>query len=460
MSVQRGGRRAAQRGHRRVVVLSTVAGLVALSGCQSDGQDRSAPGAPQEGSAVSAAPASFEVSVADKARNVRPDAALTVSAKNGTLHTVQLSDPKGNVLHGDTSEGTWRLADIMTPGATYTLSMTAENGDGATAKETRTFTTIVPKIEATYRVTPDKETVGVGMPVMVTFDSSVKTAAQRAAVEKRMELKVTPAQTGSWGWLSDNQLMWRPKTYWKPNTKVSVNAPLTGLQTGDGKFITENKGAAFTISSRSRISTVDLASHVMTVRENGKIVHTYPISGGQPTASYETRSGTKVITEKKSFMVMDAATLGVPKDDPNYYRTEVDYAMRVTNTGEFLHSAPWSVWAQGSRNVSHGCVNMGPNAAKAMFEQSIVGDVVDFTGSARRMQPGDGLSVWLFSYPEWQAKSALAKPAAKKSGAAEEKSSDKAPAKKDTSPTSSPTDPSTPTKSTPPNSAAPTRAAA
>lgn len=97
------------------------------------------------------------------------------------------------------------------------------------------------------------------------------------------------------------------------------------------------------------------------------------------TTRHRTRSGTKIITEKLPFMVMDAATLGVPKDDPNYYRTEVNYAMRVTNTGEFLHSAPWSVWAQGRQNVSHGCVNMGPGAARAMFRDSLVGDVVDFT---------------------------------------------------------------------------------
>lgn len=359
-------------------------------------------------------PVVITASVAKGATDVRPDAKVTVSAKQGTLHTVTVKDPKGKELRGEIANGSWRLLDVLSPGTTYTLAATGQAEGGAPGTLSQKFTTLTPKVEATYRVTPDETTVGVGMPVMVTFDSSVQTPEMRANVEKRMKITTIPAQEGSWGWAANNQLQWRPKTYWKPGTKVTVNAPLRGVQTGKEKWVTQDKGAAFTISKTARISTVDVAGHSMTVRENGKVVGTYPVSSGKPMGTYRTRSGTKIITEKLPFMVMDAATLGVPKDDPNYYRTEVNWAMRVTNTGEFLHSAPWSVWAQGRRNVSHGCVNMSPGAARAMFRDSLVGDVVDFINSPRRMKPGDGVGVWLYTYPEWQQLSALSKAAATK----------------------------------------------
>lgn len=398
---------------------------VATAGCQ--GQDLVGSGSAQDaGTAAAVPPVSFTSSVKNGAKDVRPDADVTVGASNGTLHAVQLRGG-GRDLKGDTDGGQWRLNDLLAPETPYTMTVTGVDAAGNEAKKSFTFTTVKPKVEATYRVTPDKETVGVGMPVTVTFDSAVKTPAMKAAVEKRLSIKTEPQQVGSWGWTSDNQVAWRPADFWKPNTKVTVNAPLRGVETGDGKWVTEDKGASFTIAKRSRISTVDIANHTMTVRENGKVVDTYPVSSGRPEKNYPTRTGTKVITEKRPFMVMDAATLGVPKDDPNYYRTEVRYAMRVTNTGEFLHSAPWSVSAQGRRNVSHGCVNMGPGAAKEMFSRSIVGDVVDFKNGPRKMKPGDGLSVWLYSFEDWKATSALAKPADKKAPKAKKSAKKAAP---------------------------------
>lgn len=390
-----------------LVGLCASALVLGTSACQSGGDGGAA--APTPMPAVP--PVQFKASVADDSTDVRPDAAVTVSTSDGSLHTVTLEGPDGKELKGQVEDGAWRLVDMMAPGTAYTLKATGTSANGTVGDFRTSFSTLKPKVEATYRVTPDGQTVGVGMPVMVTFDSSVMTPRMRANVEKRVRIKTEPAQEGSWGWLSDNQLMWRPKNYWQPDTKVTVDAPLRGVQTGEKKWVTQDKGATFTISNRARISTVDVGNHVMTVRENGKLIRRYPVSSGQATADWRTRSGTKIITEKQAFMVMDAATLGVPRNDPNYYRTEVDHAMRVTNTGEFLHSAPWSVGAQGRRNVSHGCVNMSPRAAKEMFNASIVGDVVDFVNSPRRMKPHEGVGVWLFDYDQWQLRSAVHKPA-------------------------------------------------
>jgi lipoprotein-anchoring transpeptidase ErfK/SrfK len=261
-------------------------------------------------------------------------------------------------------------------------------------------------VTATYGVLHDGETVGVGMPVSIQFDSQVATKAQRAEVEKRVKVTTVPAQEGSWGWLDNRQLMWRPKEYWKPGTKVTVEAPLTGVQTGEGKWVANDASGSFTVGS-AMVSTVDIQNHTMTVRRDGQVLRTIPVSTGRPGPKTETRSGTKVIITKQRAITMDSTSIGIPKGTPGYYRIDTDYNLRVTWTGEFLHSAPWSVGAQGNSNVSHGCVNMAPANAQWMFANSKVGDVVKFTGSTREFLPTEGIGVWQYSYAGWQEQSAL-----------------------------------------------------
>lgn len=402
----------AVRGRGAALAMAVTAGML-LTGCQGAGNAPASTGGQSTGqfdgaAAETPAPSvKVTVSVPQGAKDVRPDQELTVTAEGGTLDNVVLTGADGKEVEGSGDETSWKLSELLAPGTAYTLQVTAKDGSGASTTQTYGFATLKPGVEATYNVWPDKMTVGVGMPVMVNFDSAVKTPAMRAAVEQRMKVTTTPRTEGSWGWVGDTQLYWRPKTYWKPNTKVNVEAPLRGVQTGEKKWVGQNKAASFTIAKRARISTVDLRNHHMVVRDDGEIVGRYAISAGRPTAKYETRSGVKVITEKRPHMVMSSETLGVKEGQPGYYRTEVKWAMRVTNTGEFFHAAPWSVWAQGERNVSHGCVNMGPRSAREFFTSSLIGDVADFKNSDREMNPGDGVSVWNFTWEQWKTHSAL-----------------------------------------------------
>ena len=244
------------------------------------------------------------------------------------------------------------------------------------------------------------------MPATVQFDSPVETPAMRREIEKRVRITTTPRTEGSWGWLDDRQLMWRPKTYWQPGTKVTVRTPFTGFQTGKDKWVANDDGGTMTIG-RSMTSLVDMNKHVMTVKRDGAVVRRIPVSTGRPGPETETRSGVKVVMSKEPTVTMDSATVGIEKGEPGYYKLDTRWNMRVTWTGEYLHSAPWSVGSQGSSNVSHGCVNMAPENAKWMFDNSMIGDVVDFTGSSRVFQPTEGIGVWQYSWAEWQKRSAL-----------------------------------------------------
>lgn len=397
-----------------------VAALAALSllltACQGDSAEVDANGSGPNSSQTSPTttptpiptPAVLDVTPANRAVDVRPNAPVTVKASSGTLSAVTLADAKGNKIRGKASpNGTWGTKELLRPSTKYTFTLAATGLDGTATSTSSTFTTLRPKVRASYSLIPSDGIVGVGMPVIVQFDSAVTSKARRAEVEKRVKVTTVPAQRGAWGWLDSRQLMWRPRNYWTPGTKVTLSTPLHGVQTGDKKWITADDKASFTVGS-SMVSSVDMKAHTLTVRRNGAVVHTFPVSTGKPGQLTETRSGTKVIIERNDTVVMDSATVGIPKGSSNYYKITTRWNLRVTWTGEFIHSAPWSVNSQGSQNVSHGCTNMSPANAEWMFRNSKVGDLVEFTGSSRVFQPTEGIGVWVYSYAGWKALSALA----------------------------------------------------
>ena len=352
-------------------------------------------------------PADLDVTPADKATGVLPTAPVVVKASTGTLGDVVVTDANGKAVRGAAgADGTWSSAGRLAPNTSYTVTAKATGPDGTPSTTTSTFTTVKPQVVATYGILNSGATVGVGMPVSIQFDSAVTTKAQRAQVEKLVKVTTSPHQQGAWGWLDSRQLMWRPAQYWQPGTKVTVNAPLTGVQTGEGKWIANDDNASFTVGSQM-ISTVNIKTHMMTVTRGGQVIKTIPVSTGKPGPLTETRYGTKVIIRKEGAITMDSTTVGIPKGDPNYYKVDTKWNLRLTWTGEYIHSAPWSVGSQGSANVSHGCTNMSPANAQWMFENSKVGDLVKFTGSNRPFLPTEGIGVWQYSFSQWQKQSAL-----------------------------------------------------
>jgi lipoprotein-anchoring transpeptidase ErfK/SrfK len=352
-------------------------------------------------------PAVLHIFPADRATDVRPDVPVTVRASSGAFNTITLASAAGEAVAGQTGpDGVWKTSELLRPSTAYTIRVVSP-GRGGTMSTTRsTFRTLRPAIAASYGFTPRGGTVGVGMPVILKFASAVTNKAMRAEVEKRVAVTTVPDQVGAWGWADNRTLEWRPRSYWIPGTKVTVSATLHGVQTGVGKWVREDGGTSFTVGP-SMVSSVDIRAHKLTVRRNGTVIRTFPVSTGKAGKLTETRSGVKVIIERSSVMVMDSATVGIPKGRPGYYKMTVNWNLRVTLTGEFLHSAPWSVASQGFENVSHGCTNLPPAAAEWMFKNSRMGDVVSFTGSSRPFKPSEGIGVWVYDFAGWQARSAI-----------------------------------------------------
>ncbi len=400
---------------RAAGLVAGVSIVLALASCTADapgGTDDDAGSGGGGGGTEQAAADPFEATVElpRSSRNVPVDTEVSVSASNGTLDKVEVyrgARSPEHMLSGSVSRdgSRWTAGELLEPGAKYTVVSkgTAESGETSTVRDSFTTEALTLDQQTFPSVAPlQGETVGVGMPVIVTFDVPVK---DRAEIERHLEVSSTPQVKGTWHWLSDNEVHYRPKSYWPTGTKVKVDVGINGVDAGNGIYGQEDRKVSFTVGD-SIISTVNVASHQMKVEVNGNQARTIPITAGAP--GFTTRSGVKLIVEKFESKRMDAATVGIQPGDPEYYNIpDVEYAMRVTYTGEFLHAAPWSVGSQGYENVSHGCVGMSTDNAYWLFNQTHRGDVVKVVGSDRPLEEGNGWTDWDMSWQEYQAGSAL-----------------------------------------------------
>jgi lipoprotein-anchoring transpeptidase ErfK/SrfK len=246
------------------------------------------------------------------------------------------------------------------------------------------------------------------MPVSLNFNHPV---SDRAAVQKAITVTAEPAVEVVGHWFSDTRLDFRPEQFWASGTKVTLSLRLKGVQGAPGVFGKQQKDVTFTIG-RSQTSLVDLASKKITVTRDGKVVQTWPVSGG--TSQHTTWSGIMVIAEKfvQTRMNSQTVNLGGEYDIP-----DVPHAQRLTTSGTFIHGNYWAAPSVfGSENTSHGCVGLhdvkgagDPTTPAAQFyNSSITGDVVHIVNTGdTTVAPDNGLNGWNLSWADWKAGSAV-----------------------------------------------------
>jgi lipoprotein-anchoring transpeptidase ErfK/SrfK len=262
---------------------------------------------------------------------------------------------------------------------------------------TSEFSTIRPVGLLGPQITPgDNQTVGVGQPIIVRFNSPV---ANRSAITPLLTVSMSKPVDGAWHWFSPKEVHYRPKDYWPSGEEISVAAKLTNVEAGNNIWGEVDRSVHFKIGD-AHVSTVDTDAHTMTVTTNGAVVRTLPISAGRD--KYPTMSGVHVTLEKSYHVVMDSSTVGIPVHSADGYREDVYWNVAITNGGEYVHAAPWSVGAQGSRNVSHGCVNLSTSDATWFYNFSLTGDVVNIVGSPRGPSSSDaGTMDWNMPWEQW-----------------------------------------------------------
>jgi lipoprotein-anchoring transpeptidase ErfK/SrfK len=383
---------------------AALALCLAAAGCNADPGSSTSAGKDTSGSSTSASP-SASASPTPPARSaarvatnvaqsgVKVSKVVTLTAEDGTFSSVTVKAgkvPLPGSLSSDKSR--WTSSQRLEPGRTYRVRAVAVDDKGLkTVKSTSFSTQTLTLAQQTYPsfVPVAGETVGVGMPVIVRFDVPI---ANKAAIEKHLSVTSTSHQKGAWHWISDSEVHWRPAHYWKPGTDVTVKADINSVPAGNGIFGQLSRTSTFHVG-RSVISRVNAATHQMKTFIDGKLVKTTPITTGK--SGFETRSGVKVIIEKFRHKRMDSETIGIAHNSTNGYDLDdVEYAMRVTYSGEFLHAAPWSVGSQGYANVSHGCTGMSTANAAWLYANSKPGDVVEYTGTSRHMTLDNGYGDW------------------------------------------------------------------
>ena len=397
----------------RIVAAALVAGAVLLSaGCSGDKSPSWKNGSQGTGKGSSGSP-SPEPPPPSTVAVVQPEPDATdVVASTEVKYTsedpentsVVVKDADGDEVDGtlDKDDKTWRPAKVFQWGEKYTVTVNGTATEGKVGTITTSFTTMA-KPDKLVRVSSflgDRQTVGVGMPLIVKFSRAIPSKS-RATVERRMIVTVTPAQTGTWSWISPTEVHYRTKTFWKAGSKVSYKVNLQGVPIGDGWYGRSDLSVDLNIG-RSFVMTVSNKSKRMTVTQNGKVINTIPVSLGKP--STPSSSGTMVVIEKKRHTVFDTmAELG-PKEG---YRTEIDFAQRITWSGQFIHAAPWSEGKQGKVNVSHGCVNVSEKMGAWLFARTMMGDPITVSGTEAKLQNGNGWTDWNMSWEQFKNGSAL-----------------------------------------------------
>ncbi len=234
-----------------------------------------------------------------------------------------------------------------------------------------------PPAPPPVRIVPaNGATVGVGQPILINFPGLVDDAG---AAEAAVHVTSVPPVDGKLYWQSPTQLRWRPLNFWPAHTEVTVDAggTVSTFHTGD-----------------TLVATADDATHQLTVTRNGTVEKTIPMSMGMASGGHQTPNGTFCVLEKMPSVVMDSSTYGVPVSSANGYRVTVDLAVKFDNSGDFVHSAPWSVDDQGKRDVSHGCINISPTNAKWFFDNFSPGDPIIVTHSTGTYTRNDGSNDW------------------------------------------------------------------
>jgi lipoprotein-anchoring transpeptidase ErfK/SrfK len=218
--------------------------------------------------------------------------------------------------------------------------------------------------------------VGVAKPIIINFPGRV---ADAGAAEQAVHISSDPPVPGKFYWVTPTELRWRPLSFWPAHTAVNIDAGgvKSSFRTGE-----------------ALAAVADDATHQMTVTRDGVVEKTIPMSMGMSAGGHQTPNGTYYVLDKKATVVMDSSTYGVPVNSAWGYKVNVEDAVQFNNSGDYVHSAPWSTADQGKRNVTHGCINISPSNAKWFYDNFGSGDPIIVKNSTGSYNKNDGSNDW------------------------------------------------------------------
>lgn len=329
---------------------------------------------------------------------VQPGLPIVVNATEGALTGVKIDKTDGTPVKGVLSDdgATWTSDEPFGYDRRYTVQAEAV-GVGGKTTTSQSFTTQAPNNLTQAYISPGKgETVGIAQAVGVRFDETIP---NRKAAEAAIKITSDPEVQGAFYWISGSEVRWRPEHFWKPGTKVKVEVNTYGINLGDGLFGEQNVSSNFEVG-RAMELTADDNTKTVVIKRDGKVIRTMPTSFGKP--GHDTPNGIYTIGDRVDHIIMDSSTYGVPTSAAEGYRTPVDWAVQMSYSGIYLHGAPWSMWAQGNTNTSHGCLNLSPADAQWLVRNTLRGDPVTVSNTGGETLSGtDGLGDWNIPWSTW-----------------------------------------------------------
>jgi len=346
---------------------------------------------------------------ASAAVDVLPTAPVRVEVRDGQFQQVSLVNPEGKVVAGAMSRDrtSYTTTEPLGYGAVYTWAGSVVGRDGKAVPVAGKFTTVAPAVtvDGSFQLA-DGQTVGVAAPIILQFDAPI---SDKVAVERALRVTTDPPVEGGWAWLPDevggSRVHWRTREYYPAGTTVNVDARLYGVPFGDGAFGAEDMTLDFGIGRRQVVNAAAPSHRIQVVTDAGVIMD-FPCSYGEGDIPRNvTRSGIHVVTERYEDFYMSNPAAG-------YMNLRERFAVRISNNGEFIHANPASSGAQGSTNVTNGCINLSLSDAEQYFNSAIYGDPAEVTGTSIDLSYADGdIWDWAVDWHTWVSMSALPPPA-------------------------------------------------
>jgi lipoprotein-anchoring transpeptidase ErfK/SrfK len=242
----------------------------------------------------------------------------------------------------------------------------------------------------------DGSTYGIGMP-LIAYLSVAITDAKPFATASKVTVNGTAAD-GAWYFQKSAiykdypvEAHYRLREYWPAHAAIHLDLPLQGLSAGPD-LVFDNSLTLDMSTGAANISMVDGRTKRMTVTSDGKQVFKFPVSLG--AAKTPTFQGVKVVMDKAKLQRMVGPG----------YDVKVPWSVRITNSGEFIHSADWNGDNIGRRSTSHGCTNLNVGDAQKYFNFAQVGDVAVYTNTGGGTMPSwDGYGDWNLPWSTWQS---------------------------------------------------------
>jgi lipoprotein-anchoring transpeptidase ErfK/SrfK len=387
------------------IAVAAAATAVLASACSSSTTSNPSPAQVSASASAKAAQlaAELQITPANGSKNVSPSKGISVNATNGKVTKVTVTSGSSDTPVSGTlsSDGSWHPNWPLHVSQTYTVTATGTASGGQSVTQTSTFHTLTPGNTFQTEIYEGyDQTYGVGMPIMLTFSEPI---TNKAAVERSLEVTTSKPVIGAWYWDGDEKLYFRPRDYWPANTTVSFDGHLDGVEGAAGAYGAADLTQTFTIG-RSLIAVASTTTHFTHIYLNGHLEYTWPISTGRTTLP--TPDGTYLSVQKNNPVRMIG---GGSPGSAGYYNELVNWAVRFTFSGDYYHSAPWSVVNQGTSNVSHGCVNLAPEDAETYYKMSIPGDPITVTNSTAAGKWDDGWTPWFLTWSQYLKGSALGK---------------------------------------------------